>query len=290
MDAQGTVGGVIGDIIQAGYKNMAHREGDRVGEDGLLICGVCGTRKEHLLTWFDGRTIKVPCMCLCDQKAEYLAEQARMEEERRSRVNRLLDSSMMDVKYRDAKMEKFVETEDNEKIRVICNRYINLFDDFYRDNQGLLFWGDVGTGKSFAAACIANELIEKGTSVLMTSFSRILSIIRQGADEEKNILNQISQNRLVIFDDFGAERSTEYAMEKIFDIIDQRYRAKKPMIITTNLKFSEMKSEEDMRYRRLYDRIFEVCFPVEFKTTRSWRKEQANEKYVRTKRLLTDEG
>lgn len=284
------VSGAIGSIIENGYRNMVHRDNDYIGEDGLLHCGECGCKKEHIVRFFGGRETKVPCMCLCDKRREFEAEQARLEEERRNRINRLWDSSMMDVKYRDARFETFKQTSENGTVYRLCERYVNMFDKFYSENQGLLFWGKVGTGKSYAAACISNELIEKGTSVLMTSFARILSLIRQGSEEEREILSQINSCKLVVFDDFGAERNTDYAMEKIFDVLDTRYRSKKPMIITTNVTFGEMKREEDIRYKRLYDRIFEVCFPVEFSTRISWRKEQANERHENTKRLLMDES
>ena len=52
-------------------------------------------------------------------------------------------------------------------------------------------------------------------------------------------------------------------MEKVYNVIDGRARADKPMILTTNLSFDEMMRNPDIRYRRIYDRIFETCIPVE---------------------------
>ncbi len=285
------VAGAIGGIVEKGYQNMVHREGDEVREDGLLYCGVCGRKKERFVTFFNKKTIKVPCSCQCDEIAYYEAQKASEEEARKNMVRRMKLSSMIDVKYNDATFDKFEVNDDNLQILKYCKRYVEAFPIFKEKNQGLLFYGDVGTGKSFASACIANELMERGTTVLMTSFARILSIVRQGSEEERNILNQITSSSLVIFDDFGAERDTEYAMEKIFDILDQRYRSKLPMIITTNISFAEMKNEQDMRYRRLYDRIFEVCYPIEFKLSgKSWRKIKANDRFAEMRDLLKGEG
>ena len=78
----------------------------------------------------------------------------------------------------------------------------------------------------------------------------------------------------LLFDDLGAERSTDYALERVYDIVDERTRKKKPMIITTNLTLDEMKVETDIRYQRIYDRIFPVCYPINF-TGPSWRKTSA---------------
>ena len=65
-----------------------------------------------------------------------------------------------------------------------------------------------------------------------------------------------------IIDDLGVERSTEYAMEQMFFVIDSRYRSRRPMIITTNLKLSELKNPPDLAHARIYDRILERCAPI----------------------------
>ena len=67
-----------------------------------------------------------------------------------------------------------------------------------------------------------------------------------------------------IIDDLGVERSAEYAMEQMFFVIDSRYRSRRPMIITTNLKLSELKNPPDLAHARIYDRILERCAPILF--------------------------
>ena len=69
---------------------------------------------------------------------------------------------------------------------------------------------------------------------------------------------------MLIIDDLGVERSTEYAMEQMFFVIDSRYRSRRPMIITTNLKLSELKNPPDLAHARIYDRILERCAPILF--------------------------
>lgn len=74
-------------------------------------------------------------------------------------------------------------------------------------------------------------------------------------------------------------------MEKVYNIIDTRYRNKLPMILTTNLTIDDMKSESDIRYSRIYDRILEVCYPMQF-TGPSWRKREASRRYNEMEKLL----
>lgn len=67
---------------------------------------------------------------------------------------------------------------------------------------------------------------------------------------------------LLIIDDLGVERNSEYALENIFSVIDWRYRSGKPLIITTNLPLAQLKQEIKIEKKRIYDRILERCIPV----------------------------
>lgn len=126
-----------------------------------------------------------------------------------------------------------------------------------------LLWGDVGTGKSFTAACIANALLENGTAVLMTNFSKILN--QMGAmysDERYQYIASFSNFALLIIDDLGIERNTEYALEQVYAVSDERYKSGLPVIITTNLTINEIRNPSDVAHARIYSRVLEMCTPV----------------------------
>ena len=75
---------------------------------------------------------------------------------------------------------------------------------------------------------------------------------------------EMAEFDLVIIDDFGAERTTEYALQKLFDIIDARVKQGKPMILTTNLTPEQMKSPSDLTYSRIFSRVMGACIPIRF--------------------------
>ena len=259
---------------------------DYIGSDGLLYCGRCNTRKEREIIWFDNKPKKVPVMCKCRAEEERLKkEQMQKEEEMRS-IQRAKISSMMDDTFRTACFANYQIRNGNERHLKVAKKYCIEFSKMYERNQGLLFWGTVGTGKSYTAACIANYLLEANTSVVMTSFVRILQEM-QGFDREREetFTNKLNSVKLLIIDDLGAERSTDYALEKVYGIIDNRYRAKKPLILTTNLTLRQMQEATDIRYARIYDRIFEMCYPMEFSGV-SWRKREAAQRYEDTRKIL----
>ena len=281
---------MIGEVTEKVLDSIADSAGslpdDYIGSDGLLYCGQCNTRKKREIIWFDGKPKKVPVMCKCRAEEERLKkEQMQKEEEMRS-IQRAKVSSMMDDTFRTACFANYQIRNGNERHLKVAKKYCIEFSKMYERNQGLLFWGTVGTGKSYTAACIANYLLEANTSVVMTSFVRILQEM-QGFDREREetFTNKLNSVKLLIIDDLGAERSTDYALEKVYGIIDNRYRAKKPLILTTNLTLRQMQEATDIRYARIYDRIFEMCYPMEFSGV-SWRKREAAQRYEETRKIL----
>ena len=190
----------------------------------------------------------------------------------------------MDERLLGATFDSFQVTDDNARVLRLCKRYAEGFDEMLEKNQGLLFHGETGTGKTFAAACIANYLLARKVSVVMTSFVKLLSM--QNQDDEQ-LIARMNRVKLLIVDDLGAERSTDYALERVYNIVDSRYRARRPVIFTTNLSMSDMKGNADVRFSRIYDRIFELCYPVPF-SGKSWRKADAAKRYGEMKAFLEE--
>lgn len=69
------------------------------------------------------------------------------------------------------------------------------------------------------------------------------------------MVDRLCSYPLLIIDDFGIERGTEYALEQVYNIIDARYRSKKPLIVTTNLTLTDLKNPQDVAHARIYDRL-----------------------------------
>ena len=165
--------------------------------------------------------------------------------------------------------------------------YVDRWNKMRSENIGLLLWGDVGTGKSYFAACIANALFELGVSVRMTNFSAILNDLFS-CDDKNEYINKLNESSLLIIDDLGIERDTEYALEQVYNIIDARYKSNKPLIVTTNLSLTELKNPVDTAHKRIYDRVLEMCVPIRF-NGENIRCEKAKRKMDTAKRLFDTE-
>lgn len=171
-----------------------------------------------------------------------------------------------------------------------ARNYVIHWDQMREENLGLLFWGRPGNGKTFAAACIANALLEReemgATTVKMTTFATILSkLTGMSAQDKEWYLEGFRSCDLLILDDFGMERHTDYAREQLFQLIDGRYLARRPLIITTNLSLRELKQPADLSQQRIFDRVLELCVPVCF-DGESLRQEKAKENLRRYKELI----
>ncbi len=81
-------------------------------------------------------------------------------------------------------------------------------------------------------------------------------------EDRNQFINSLDRYSLLIIDDLGIERNSDFALEQVFNVIDSRYRSKKPLIITTNLTLSELNNAADIAHKRIYDRILERCIPV----------------------------
>lgn len=157
------------------------------------------------------------------------------------------DAHLLDWNFRVAEDTPYVQ---------MGKRYVNNWQQVKAENLGLLFWGDVGTGKSFLAACIANRLLDQGVSVMMTNFTRILNKLSDLQVKERcQYIASFGKVDLLIIDDLGVERNSEFALEQVYAVIDERYKANLPLIITTNLTPRQMRSVQDVAHARIYSRV-----------------------------------
>ena len=144
----------------------------------------------------------------------------------------------------------------------LAQRYVAHWPEMREKNVGLLLWGGVGTGKSFMAGCIANALMEQEVAVCMTNFARIMNELNNAFSGRNEVVDRLCGYPLLVIDDFGMERGTEYTLEQIYNIIVSRYRSRKPLIVTTNLTLTELKNPQDTAHARIYDRLLELCTPI----------------------------
>ncbi len=260
---------MIGAVVDEVLKEMenAANEGMKAADDymdtetGLLMCGKCHTKKQKKISFLGVERV-AGCLCQCAAEEMEREREKHREEEELLHIRQMKSAGLQDSTFFDY---TFANCDETHPCVQYARRYVGNYAEFQKNGQGLLFWGNVGTGKTFLAGCIANALMEKNIPVLMTSFPKLLNALGGLYSGEKNeYLKSLNQYRLLIIDDLGVERDTPYVLETVYLVIDERYKSGKPFIITTNLSLEELRNPADLEHGRIYDRIMERCVPVAF--------------------------
>ena len=229
-------------------------------ETGLKYCAKCKTPIEKEIDLF-GEIKKVGILCQCKKERQKLEEEKRKENKRLLKIEHLKKEGFSDPILLNWNFKNMDKDSEHEKV---AKNYVEKFDEIYENNIGLILTGNVGCGKTYLASAIANALLEKEISVKMTNFSVILNDMTNFEIDKSKYIDNLNHKKLLIIDDFGMERDTDFAAEHIFNIIDSRYRSGKPLIITTNLNISALTNPETIKDKRIYSRILEICSHIIF--------------------------
>ena len=246
--------------MQKSKESIPVEEGDYM-KDGLLYCGKCNTPKQgSYKTPFGYVHPYILCKCAAEKRK-------REEQERTAREFRDMVKQFRRSGFPEKDMERMrFEANDgngNQKVINIAKKYVENFSEMKGRGKGLVLMGDTGTGKTFAAACIVNALIDQGYPCMITSLSREINTIQGMMDGKQNYIDSLNNYSLLVLDDVGVEGATPYRMEQIYNIIDTRYRSGLPMIVTTNIPWSELSRQDvELPKKRIYSRILEMCVPI----------------------------
>ena len=222
-----------------------------------LKCEFCGKSLYYrgLKHPFKPKTIWTwikPENCDCEKSVKYKEEQERLmlekqrkeQEEHRKReekakIDRLFEMSKMGERFKTRTFDNFIVNSENKKSLEIAKGFVENFEQAKASGLGIMFVGNYGAGKTHLACGIAIELIKKGIPVIYGTAITLLFKIKQTYGEEVktsewDLLDLYSTVDLLIIDDLGKEKPSEWVLEKLYHIINQRYENLKPTIITTN--------------------------------------------------------
>lgn len=255
-------------------------------KDGHIYCKTCKEQIDGKPMQFLNRQMIFKLACKCDREKEE-QEKKRQEFLEKERIRQNCFISRTQHHYRFEHCDK---DTDKDILRKAQN-YVKHFEEMKKDNVGLLLYGNVGSGKTYLACAIANEIITKYSStVKVRNFAQILNDLQKGGFnlDRNEYIDSITNSTLLILDDFGIERNTEYALEQIYNVINARYLKARPTIITTNLNYKDIeKEQDDIMLGRIYSRIIEMCLPLRVVGV-DRRKVQSKEKLNKAQYLINE--
>lgn len=272
-----------------------------------VICEFCGSERytEGLLMpfaqgkvlWFPGGA--KPCTCpegtaqheqavAAREAQESAKKKAEEDEKMRTRVKRVIGDSGMGERFLRRTFETFTtNTTEQERAKRAAMQYAGDFDKHLPkrgqplpERNGFFISGTKGTGKTHLAAAIANYLLNRGTAAIcMTErelFGRIRRTYSQRGGDEGEVLETYKHVPLLIIDDLGKERATDWTISTLYAIIDGRYDRAMPLIITTNYDPANLtgrltpQGDDGTTAECIVDRINEICKAI-IMTGASWR-------------------
>ena len=232
-----------------------------IRDDGLLYCTRCneGLQRRFPIEGSD-EDIVITGNCSC----RAAAQEKQDAEERRMKKARRIESCRAEGIDNPVYLDYTFKADDspNSTPSILAKQYVKSFRKMRRNGIGIIMYGTVGTGKTFYAACIANALIDNGVRVKMTTLSKIIG----GAFGDNNWRAKLNRYQLLILDDLGAERQTDYALEIAHAVIDDRVTSGLPLIVTTNLSEEDMMNVDNLTLKRVYDRVLAAC-PIDIVLT-----------------------
>lgn len=189
------------------------------------------------------------------------------------KVKYLFKNNNLGKRQLDSTFENYKITEQNNQVYKNVKKYVDkLLQN--KTNNGLFITGTYGVGKTYLASCIANELIKNNIPVVFGTLIQLLGYIKETYRNtnisDTEYINLYSNVDLLIIDDLGKEKPTEWVLEKLFLIVNNRYNNYLPIVITTNYNRKELRERlcVNKNYSivdSIISRLYEMCGGIEIK-------------------------
>ncbi len=206
------------------YDGIVHYK--NIGVMGKRFCDECEKGKQMFREW----------MQLPEQKNQH-------QKFKQDKIERALRLSNLSPVYLNAKLE---DLKDNGALQKTCRLYLDNWEKIKPLGLGYYFWGNVGAGKTYTAAILANELMKRHfVEVLFLKMPEAVARIKKtfGAEKkspDKDLFDKMREVEMLILDDLGIEKVSDWLADEIYQVVEHRYSNNLPMIITSNQSLSDI--------------------------------------------------
>ena len=171
-------------------------------------------------------------------------------------------SSVIPKRFRDVSFELAANDGITPPVLAAVRTFTESIEEQLEQGRGLWLMGDVGTGKTTLAMIVSKAAAEAGRSVAIYSMPRLLARIRRtydsepGEDSYLEFFDRLTSVDLLHIDDLGAEKRSDWVLEQLYAIVDERYQSQRSMVVTSNQDYAQLKTEIG---DRVVSRLTEMC-------------------------------
>lgn len=184
----------------------------------------------------------------------------------REKIEQMFESSALPSRWRRRRLEDYRDRYNAHALKICLDWAESV------PTHGLLLFGPVGVGKTHLSAGIAVSLMERSIAVRFGTVATLLQHVRSGFDrrEESATWDELVTPRVLVIDDLGKEKVTEWSEQTMYELVNARYEAERPIIATSNLTLDQLRDRYPRVGEAMCDRLFEMCRPVRMEGP-SWR-------------------
>ena len=200
----------------------------------------------------DENHVKIKCSCLRNREIRILYDQSHIREK-------------LETENFQTLSDRYYQGEDLKRFQIARKGSKDFVQNFKQDYRNLLFYGTVGTGKSFLSGCIASELLQSVHSVIYFSASGLFDTLARYTFDARakealsGFYEDLYNCDLLIIDDLGTEMTNTFVASQLFSCLNERHLRKNSTIISTNLSLEELR---DRYSDRVFSRItshYDLC-------------------------------
>ena len=201
---------------------------------------------------------------------EDVARPCECREQRLARVRTRGVASVIPTRYRGVSFDRPPVSDMARDLQTKAavaevRSYIDQLDERLDEGRGLWLFGDTGTGKTTLAMLVSRTAIERGRTVAIYSLPKLLARIRRtydsepGGDSYLSFFERLTSVDLLHIDDLGAEKRSDWVLEQLYAIVDERYASNRSIVVTTNLDHEQLKEQIG---ERTVSRLAQMCEPL----------------------------
>ncbi len=171
------------------------------------------------------------------------AQQLHLRQCKQEKIERMMKISGVDGCFSNKRLK---DIKDGSNLFRDCQKYVDDWVQMKAQGFGFYFWGNIGAGKTHTAAAIANELMEKKmVEVLFLNMPEAVTRVKKTFDsdlktEDARLFERMKEVEMLVLDDLGVEKNSDWLTDQIYQVVDHRWKNKKPMIVTTNISIEDL--------------------------------------------------